>query len=287
MKRRGLAEHLAARGLPCVWGADPDTLYNGPDGAVAHETIAPLGSAARRGLVLRACTLLRDQVQTVLAAGDLPVTLGGDHAMGAASIAALARAKNAHGRIGVLWIDAHADINTPQTSPSQALHGMPLAALLGLGDPEFAALGGGPVVLRPEHVFYMGLRDVDAGEEETLNRLGIARMTAAEVRDIGYERAFARALAHIGEGTDYLFLSLDLDVFDPAIAPAVGTPVPDGFGRGDFLPALAAMVANNVFAGLEIAEYNPTLPGADETYDLLVQCLTFMLAARQPAAESA
>ncbi|MBU0858734.1 MAG: arginase [Alphaproteobacteria bacterium] len=288
LKAHGLAEALTARGLPVEWAVDPDELYAQPDGAAAHQKLPPLGDPTRRDLVLRHCTRLRDDVADTLRAGNIPVTVGGDHAMAAGSIAGLAQAKNAHGRIGVLWIDAHADLNTPATSPSQALHGMPVAALLGKGETSFAALGGGDQpVLRPEHIFYMGLRDVDEGEVTAMELMGINHMSARAVMDMGYEKALALALDKISEGTDYLFLSLDLDVFDPTIAPAVGTPVADGFRRTDFLPALADIIAGNTFAAFEIAEFNPTLPGADETYDLLLQCLTFMLAARQPAAESA
>lgn len=287
MKREGLAEALAARGIPCRWAVDPEALYSEPTGAAAHAALPPLGDARRKALVLHHCSDLRDRVEAAVRAGDIPVTLGGDHAMAAGSIAGLARAKNAHGRIGVLWIDAHADINTPATSPSQAFHGMPVAALLGQGDADFTALGGGSrPVLQPQHIFYLGLRDLDEGEIAAMELMNIGHMTAREVLEAGYAAALERAIAHISEGTDYLFLTLDLDAFDPEVAPAVGTPVPDGFRRGDFLPALRDAVANNIFAGFEVTEFNPTLAGAGQTYDLLLQSLTFILAARQPAAEA-
>ena len=286
MKREGLAEALTARGIECRWAVDPEELYNEPDGAAAHAALPPLGDPRRKALVLNHCAAVRDRVEAVVRAGDIPVTLGGDHAIAAGSIAGLARAKNAHGRIGVLWIDAHADINTPATSPSQAFHGMPVAALLGQGDADFTALGGGDrPVLQPQHIFYLGLRDVDEGEVAALELMKIGHMSAQEVMAMGYAAALEKAIAHISEGTDYLFLTLDLDVFDPEVAPAVGTPVPDGFRRSDFLPALRDAVMNNTFAAFEVTEFNPTLDGAEETYDLLLQSLTFMLAARQPAAE--
>lgn len=282
MKRAGLADALTARGLPAAWAVDPEELYAQPDGAAAHADIAPLGDPARRALVLRHCAALRDRVEAVVAAGDIPVTLGGDHAMAAGSIAGFARAKNAHGRIGVLWIDAHADLNTLATSPSQAFHGMPVAALLGQGDHEFAALGGGALpVLRPEHLFYIGLRDLDDGEVAAMELMNIGHMSARQAMAMGLPAALRAAVARIAEGTDYLFLSLDLDSFDPEVAPAVGTPVTGGFRRGELLPALRDLVTENVFSGFEIAEFNPTLPGVEETYDLLLQSLTFMLAGRQ------
>lgn len=276
----GLAESLAVQGIPARWDVSPAVLFAGPDGAAAHTALPPLGDPARRALVMRHCADLRDRVEAAVLAGAIPVTVGGDHAMAAGSIAGFARGHGAHRRIGLLWIDAHADINTPETSPSQAYHGMPVAALLGLGDPEFAGLGGADVpVLRPEHIFYIGLRDLDPGEVEIIDRLGIAHMYAPQVAEIGIEAALQAAAAHIARDTDYLFLSLDLDGFDPAVAPAVGTPVPGGLMRDDVLPALQVLAQDYVFSGFEVTELNPGLPGAAQTYDLMLAALLAVLPA--------
>lgn len=280
MKRMGLEVALRGRRVPCDWTVDPMAIYAGNYGASAHEFLPPPGDMARHALVLTHCRFLREQVELAVARGERPVTLGGDHSMAAGSIAGLARAYNAHGRVGVLWIDAHADINTPATSPSQSLHGMPVAALLGMGDADFAGLGGGPVpVLRPENIFYIGLRDVDPGETKVMDELGIAHFDATAVHEMGIGVALKRAMAHIAKNSDVLFLSLDLDAFDPVEAPAVGTPVENGLQRSSFLPALLDIMEKYEFAGLEVSEFNPTLAGADDTYNLLEQILTFMLAA--------
>lgn len=272
--RRGLTETLRARGLNCAWAIDP--------ARIAGETdMPPLGDPGRKAIVMRHAAALRDNVEAALRDGALPVTIGGDHSMAAGSVAGLARAKNAHGRIGLLWIDAHADINTSATSPSQALHGMPVAALLGQGDADFAGLGGAAQpVLRPEHIFYLGLRDVDAGETDTLELMNISHMTADEVKAMGYGPALRAAMDKIARGTDYLFLSLDIDAFDPAFVPATGTPVPGGFAPDEFLPVLAEVMAAYSFSAVEITEYNPTLPGVERTYETLVQSLSVMLGAK-------
>lgn len=279
LQERGLTAALRAQGLSVEWGYDPAQLYREPDGAVAHAALPALGDPQRRALVLRHCRTLCDRVAATIAAGARPVTIGGDHAMGAGSVAGAARALRAHGRIGLLWIDAHADINTPQTTPSHALHGMPVSALLGIGDPDFAALAGGPAAVRPEHIFYLGLRDVDAGEQEILENLGVRYMTAADVARVGYDAALAEAIAHITTGTDHLFLSLDIDAFDPEYAPATGTPVAGGLDAPAFIPALARAIAAHHFAAFEITEFNPTLPGVDRTYDLVREALGAILAA--------
>lgn len=276
---RGLAEVLGTQGIDISWQEDPEQFYRqSPWGAAFHESLPPLGTDERRQGVSWHCTHLRDQVVSVIKAGARPVTIGGDHSMAAGSLAGLAQAHQAHGRIGVIWVDAHADINTPETSPSQAFHGMPVAAMLGMGHPDFAALGGaGKAVLRPEHVFYLGLRDVDQGEEEAIRRLGIHAFTKEDVDAMGIENAFSAALETVSAGTDHLCLSVDLDAFDPAQAPSVGTPVDNGFRREDLLPVLKRLVQSGDFDLIELAEYNPTLAGADQTYDLTCETLKALL----------
>ena len=142
LKDAGLVETLQKAGIPIDWQVDPHEIYARPFGEAAHKALPPLGSAERKAIVVAHCRWLREQVESAAEAGALPVTIGGDHTMGLASIAAVATARRARGDTGLIWIDAHADINTPETSPSQALHGMPLAALLGMGDPDYVAVAG-------------------------------------------------------------------------------------------------------------------------------------------------
>lgn len=278
LKRSGFAAFLQRRGLDVVWHGDPEALYAASGGAAHNMNLPGRGTAERRQIVLQHCTRLRDGVEAVLESGRFPVTIGGDHAMAMGSIAALARVRKAHGKIGVLWIDAHADIHTPETSASQALHGMPAAALLGWGDKDFAGLSGKQPSLKPEHIAYMGLRDVEPAEKEALEKHRIFYRTMTDIRKEGLENAFAAAMKRITKGTECLFLTLDLDAFDPAAAPSVGTPVPGGFTREELLPVLKNLAAKHDFAGIEITEYNPSLGRAEETRGLIYALAEALLA---------
>lgn len=256
-----------------AWREDPEALYDAP-GETAHKSPPPRGSPARRDLVLRQCRHIRDSVEDAAKRGALPVTIGGDHSMAAGSVAGLARAR---GRTGLIWIDAHPDINTPQTTPSGAWHGMPVAALLGLGDQDFAGLAGGGAAVRPEHLFYFGLRDIDPGERALLSSLPVRSFTVEDVRREGAAAILRRIADELSGAVDCLALSLDIDAFDPALAPATGTPVPGGFAADDLLPALADFVRERPFDLVEIAEYNPALPGADRTRDFIRRALAALL----------
>lgn len=284
LKQMGLDAALRADGLNAAWFEDPETVLDAPFGKKAHETLPPLGSEERRDIVLYHCAHMRDNYIKALNADMMPIGIGGDHAMAAASIAALAQAYNAHGRIGVIWVDAHADLNTPDTSPSQAMHGMPLAAMLGMGDPDFVALAGDKPALKPENIFYLGLRDVDPGEWEYMDQLGIHHYTMEQVRARGVAQAFADALQTVSENTDYLFLSIDLDALDPSVAPSVGTPVHDGFTLDEILPILEWIARDYPPAIMEISEYNPMLQMPEQTFKTLRALLDSLLLIRPPQA---
>lgn len=278
LQRFGLQDYLQQQGIDAIWQENPEELYK-QKSKDQHDTLPPLGSDERRDIVLEHCAYIRDQVMTTLKENNLPVTIGGDHAMALGSIAGLAQAKKAHGRIGVLWVDAHADLNTFETSPSKALHGMPLAALLGLGDEEFVAIGGDKPVLKPEHIAYIGLRDVDPGETKRIDEMNIISYNMKDVVETGIETVFSAAIEKISPHVDHLFLSIDLDGFDPSEAPSVGTPVSDGFHRDTLFPVLKDLVQQYDFDVIEIAELNPTLPGAEQTMALTRDMLGVLLKA--------
>ncbi len=276
--RSGIVSDLNSRGLDVEWEEHPDSLYNGKTGKAAHDKLPALGSDKRKNLVLWHCRNSRDAVMKAMAEGSLPVMIGGDHAMAAGSIAGLALARKAHGRIGLIWVDAHPDLNTPDTSPSGALHGMPVAALLGMGDDDFKNLGGDKPVLRPEHVCYIGIRDIDPDEKSLLNRLPINSFPMKDIKKGGVKAAFDRAMASLAGKVDYLVLSLDMDVFDPKDAPSVGTPVQGGFDRQELLDVLADLARSRKIDLIEVAEYNPTLKGKARTRLLLRDSLRALLA---------
>ena len=271
LKKRGLTERISNSG----WLDDPEVIAQDHEfGLKTQQNPGGTRSEKRREIVLHHCRYLRDKVEDTVRQGDFPVTLGGDHAMVAGSVAGLARAKAAHGKTGLIWFDTHADMNTPQTSKSGALHGMPLAALLGYGDPDMTGLGGGKgPVLNPSHIFQIGLRDIEPQEQELMTVLGVQNISAAEVKEIGVKAAFDMAFSALEGKIDALAVSIDLDGFDPQDAPAVGTPVKNGIRLAEFLPVWHDITSEKHIDLLEIAEYNPTLPGADTTYDAIVSIL--------------
>lgn len=274
-QKRGLKQHLEAFGYDASWPLDPQLLHG--EYTQKYKSLPVIGSPERREIVLQFCRDMSEQVERSMQAGALPVTLGGDHAMAMGSIAGFARATNGHGRIGVIWVDAHADLHTPDTTPSQALHGMPLAALMGLGDHEFCGLGGVRPVLNPQHLAYIGLRSTEPEEETRIRDMGIHTFRMANVERLGVQGAFEKAFELISPQVDYLLLSVDLDAFDPSEAPAVGSPEPDGLAHAEVVQAIAAIAQKRAFDMIEIAEFNPTLPGADETYTVLKNVLKVAL----------
>jgi arginase len=172
---------------------------------------------------------LADAVGTAIGAGELPVTIGGDHAVAIGSVTGAARACE---RLGVLWIDTHPDINTPQTSFSGHIHGMPMAVATGIANddlPELSNLAGRVPAVRPEDVCYLGIRDIDMAERRVIRDLGIWSLTMEEWSDLGIAAGVNEALSHLtSQGFDAIHVSFDLDVLDPAVFPASGTTYPGG-----------------------------------------------------------
>jgi arginase len=271
---------LEALGQSASWYIDPRELYQSPWGERAHKNRSSLSAEDKKEGVLWHCAQLRQAVIDVLEQGALPVTFGGDHAMALGSISALAQQKNAHGKTGVIWIDAHADFNTPLTSPSGNLHGMPLAALSGLGDADVVALNGARPSIDPRHIVYIGLRDVDAGEKDFIAEYNINAFTMMDIEREGLAAIMDKAAKIAANGTDAVALSLDLDAFDPQDAPSVGTPVDGGLRQKEMLPLLAKLVKEVKPDLIEIAEYNPTLQGCDITRALILEVLPALLPAR-------
>jgi arginase len=188
-------------------------------------------------------------------AGAMPLVLGGDHSVALGTLGGLAAA---HGPGGVLWIDAHADINTPGTSPSGNVHGMPLAAALGLAGAEFDSPSWPLPAVDPKRVALLGLRQTDEGERKLLRDAGVRVFTMSEIDRIGIERAMREALDRVS-GSGFVHVSLDLDALDPEVAPGVGTPVRGGLTYRE-AHLLLELVAESELAGsLEVVEVNPIL----------------------------
>lgn len=272
----GLTARLRAAGIEAAWAVNPEAHWNGPYGRVAHASLPPRGSVERRDIVAWHCQTLAQNVAMELNQGNRVITIGGDHSMAAGSVSGASAAYGPDATLGLIWIDAHPDIHTIRSSCTKALHGLPMAALLGLEDTaKTLGIKGG--VLRPENIVYAGLRSIDSGEYDIAKDLGIRLPVMNDLRQQGISAWLQDAVTHLSVRCDHMILSLDLDGFSPAVAPAVGTPVEGGFLPGEILPVLAGIVRAHAIDMIEISEFNPTLPGADKTFDLILQILEALI----------
>jgi arginase len=212
--------------------------------------------------IIETCERVAAKVVEEVEAGAIPLVLGGDHSVALGTLGGLAAAHGAPG--GVLWIDAHPDINTPETSPSGNVHGMPLAAALGLAGGGFESSRWPLPAVVAKRVVLLGLRETDEGERGLLREAGIRVFTMSEIDRIGVERAVREALDRVS-GHGFVHVSLDLDALDPELAPGVGTPVRGGLTYRE-AHLLLELVAESELAGsLEVVEVNPILDRENTT----------------------
>jgi arginase len=201
--------------------------------------------------------------------------LGGDHSVGLGTLGGMWRV---HGPGGVLWIDAHGDLNTPQTSPSGNVHGMVLAAAIGLGDGAFETGSWSLPLVDPGRVALVGVRSLDDGERARLRELDAKIFTMSEVDRLGLERCVRESLTHIA-GPGFVHVSLDMDVVDPAYAPGVGTPVRGGLSYREAHLAMELVAESGLAGSLEVVEVNPILDRENETASLAVVLVASALGA--------
>jgi arginase len=211
--------------------------------------------------IVETCALIAGQVVEAVADGEIPLVLGGDHSVALGTLGGLAKA---HGSGGVLWIDAHSDINTPETSPSGNVHGMPLAAALGLAGSGFEHPAWPLPAVDAQRVALLGARSLDEGERRLLREAGIRVFTMSEIDRIGIERAVRESLDRVAGG-GFVHVSLDMDVLDPAIAPGVGTPVRGGLTYREAHLALELVAESELAGSLEVVEVNPILDRENTT----------------------
>jgi arginase len=238
-----------------------------------HSARTPaLARTLRARNVGLACRRAEAAVRGAIAEGEIPVVLGGDHALAAGSIAGAAQAvARCGGRLGVVWIDAHGDANTPRTSPSGHLHGMPLAALLGAFDAPFDHLAGRPPVLRPVDVVQVGVRALDPPEAAFLDGAGVLRFGPREVS--GLAGRVVVALRHC----THLYVTFDVDALDPEEAPGTGTPEPAGLAAETIGGLFAALRRDGRVCGAEIVEVNPVLDVRNRTASTAARLLDHLL----------
>jgi arginase len=249
MRYAGLAERLARIGCDVVDGGN----------IVAPEPEAlAIGDPRARYLpeILETCARLAERVADAVRDGAVPLVLGGDHSVAMGTLGGLAAVHGQPG--GVLWIDAHGDLNRPETSPSGNVHGMPLAAALGLAGDGFAHDGLSFPALDPARVVLVGTRSLDPDEQALLRKADIRVFTMSEIDRIGIERSVTEALQRAG-GPGFVHLSLDMDALDPEVAPGVGTPVKGGLTYREAHLACELVAESGLVGSLEIVEVNPVL----------------------------
>jgi arginase len=221
-----------------------------------------VGSERARYLteIARAANVLAKKASRIVALGHFPLVLGGDHSIATGTVSGIAAHAQSQGKkVGLLWIDAHGDINTPETSPSGNIHGMPLAALLGFGPSELTQIATPDPKLDAANVALIGIRSLDAGEKKRLKETGVQVFTMSDIDRHGVHRAMKRALARVTEGTDYVHVSFDLDAVDPAFAPGVGTPVKGGLDYREAHLIMEILADAKIMTSLEMVEVNPIL----------------------------
>lgn len=213
---------------------------------------------------------LAQTVSKVVEKGRFPLVLGGDHSIAIGTIAGVAKHYNS---MGLIWYDAHGDLNTAETTPSGNIHGMPLAASLGHGHPDLVNCGGYAPKVRPEKTVIIGARSLDPGERQLIRELGIHVFTMHDIDRLGMAKVMEETISIVSEGTDGVHLSLDLDGLDPNDAPGVGTPVVGGLTYRESHLAMEMLAEAKILTSAEFVEVNPILDHGNKTAKVAVELI--------------
>jgi len=223
--------------------------------------------------IAETCTRTAEAVVKTLEEGSTPLLLGGDHSLAAGSVSGVSEFYRRQGKkIGVIWLDAHSDINTPDTSPSGNVHGMPFASLLGMGPEALTQIFGYAPKLAPENAVLVGVRDIDAAERANIQRAGLTAVyTMRDIDERGMRAVMEDALRAASDGTAGFHISLDMDWIDPEDAPGVGTPVRGGATYREAHLAMEILADHGGMVSFEIVEVNPVIDEHNRTADLAVE----------------
>jgi arginase len=265
----GLGERLAALGIASEdWGNVYTPLRETTD----------VGSPDARFLeqIRQTCERIAEQVRAAAESGFVPLVLGGDHSVALGTLGGLA---SLHGPGGVLWFDAHGDLNTPSTTPSGNVHGMPLAAALGRAGAGFEADSWPLPALAAEHVALIGVRTLDPGEREVVSSDGIAVYTISDIDRRGVEPVLREAIERVS-GAPFVHVSVDMDLVDPVVAPGVGSPVRGGVSYREAHLMMELVAESGLLSSLELVEVNPILDHENATAQLAVELAASALGAR-------
>ena len=250
---------------------------------VVQAETASIGSGHTKYLpeIATACSHLAAAAGRALERRSLPLTLGGDHSIAVGSASGVSQFFRTNGQaVGLIWLDAHADMNTPETSPSGNVHGMPLACIVGMGPPELTHLFGYAPKVNPRNAVIVGLRDVDQMEKPHVRESGVRAFTMRDIDERGLRAVMEEAIQLASNGTAGFHLSLDMDFVDPRDAPGVGTPVRGGVTYREAHLAMEMICDSGQMVSMEVVEVNPVIDEHNRTGDLAVELVTSGLGKR-------
>jgi arginase len=245
--------------------------------AVAQQESTPTGPENAKYLaqISKTCEKLAGMVEGVVSAENFPLVLGGDHSVAVGTVSGVSHSYRERGeKIGLIWVDAHADMNTPESSPSGNVHGMPLACCLGRGPKELTGILGYSPKVDGRNVVLIGIRDVDENERHGVRESGVTAFTMRDIDELGLGHVMERAIAIANHGTAGFHLSFDMDAVDPREAPGVGTPVRGGMTYREAHLAMETICDCKGLVSMEVVEVNPVLDEANRTALLAVELIT-------------
>jgi len=267
LQKTGFTDLLRKKGVEASWLPD----------LISKEILDRLPSNVAK--VAAYCAQLRNQVQDVLVSGGFPITIGGDHSMAIGTWTGVADCLHTRRKLGLIWIDAHMDAHTAKTSHSGNRHGMPVSYLLGYGDDELIKITKGEPVIVPYQLCLIGVRSFEREEEELLHSIGAKFFTMEEVRKRGLSDVMLEAVKIVSAHTAGFGISIDVDAFDPEIAPGTGTLESGGLLKEQFIEAIEFAIKGytSQLLALEIAEYNPHLDKNNITANLIAEIISAIL----------
>ncbi|MEP7287304.1 MAG: arginase [Chloroflexota bacterium] len=269
-----LQDRLTALGYTVTDSGNVDVLT--VEAVVQEEDPSPENEHAHHlNEVVKVCQSIYKTILSGATDGEFTICLGGDHSISMGSVTGIARQR----QIGVIWVDAHADYNTPQTSPSGNIHGMPMAVLLGDGPDSLVNMGYAGPKLRAENVVMIGIRSLDLTERQRLSTSGISVFTMTDIDENGMATMARRVLDQLAN-VDTIHVSLDMDSLDPDIAPGVGTPIPGGLTYREAHLLMEILAASGKVRSMDIVEINPILDNHNQTAELAVALAASLLGQR-------